>query len=143
MNRTKVSAHFYLDELVHPDFLERFGPGARYFLAPSLVASLEAVRLFVGVPLVVNNYATGGPRKDSGLRVAGSVGAQWSRHKMGLAADFIIPSKDRDFLRGVWEAIALDPLRFGVAELEAAEATLPGGWVHIAAGFGPFRVVKP
>lgn len=78
---------FELEELVHPLFIERFGVKAIMFLDPALLRSLTTLRKKFG-PITVNNWNWGGNYKFSGLRPpTTSVGAEFSMHKYGKAAD--------------------------------------------------------
>ncbi len=82
--RTK---HFTLSELVAPNIFEDLGEKAWDLLDPNLLAALDKLRERFG-PITVNNWRTGGPYKESGLREQDTkTGAPKSAHKRGKAAD--------------------------------------------------------
>lgn len=82
--------HFQIEELVHPEFIERFGRDFSWqFLRPEGLLALDFLRERFG-PITVNNYLWGGPRKFSGLRPpSGGVGGKHSMHRYGCAFDCV------------------------------------------------------
>lgn len=65
----KVSDHFDIRELVHPDIYERIGARCLGFIHPSAVPTLEMIRRGIADSITINNWHTGGALKDSGLRL--------------------------------------------------------------------------
>lgn len=88
-NRIRVTDHFFLDELIHPDFYD----GTKrplLFLDRRIIEGLELLRKKIDVPFTVNNWASGGTRMFSGLRPCNApIGAKYSQHKFGRAIDFV------------------------------------------------------
>jgi len=56
----KISDHYHVEELVHPEIIDRYGIGkvAKYvpIYVPWLIATQEAIRKWAGCPTTVNNY---------------------------------------------------------------------------------------
>lgn len=78
---------FEIEELVHPDIFETFGERSIHFLDPAMLRTIVAIRKKFG-PIVINDWMWGGNFKFSGLRPMDStVGAKYSMHKYGKAAD--------------------------------------------------------
>lgn len=92
MKRIKISENFYLDEFIHPEIYHRFGGDSKLYLSPNLVFLVQAIRTKYGKPISINTWATGGVRKNSGLRdyknpLNGRLNR--SRHYYGLCADMV------------------------------------------------------
>jgi len=93
----KISKHFDLRELVHPDIYKHpaIGVRAKTFLNPMLVPTLETIKTELSYALpgdqeeivTVNNWHYGGKYKSSCLRPDGDIGAKFSGHKFGGTAD--------------------------------------------------------
>lgn len=118
--------YFKLEELVHPDYIERFGQRAWLFLQPAALRSLDQIRERFG-PVTVNNWASGGTRKYSGLRpLFGGVGAQHSIHRFGGAFDCVF--RDTSPIV-VFDYILANRLEFPeITRLEDARHTRT--WLH-------------
>lgn len=85
--RIKISENFYLDEFVDPWTYAQFGSKSIWFIDKRIVEGVQFTRDQLG-PLVVNNWATGGKYKLSGLRPFNtSIGAKYSQHKYKNGAD--------------------------------------------------------
>jgi hypothetical protein len=83
----RLSTHFTLDELVHPDIITKVGDRAADFLHPELVPTLEAIRARFGA-IAVNGIYKGKTFSHSGLRLPDSpIGANLSSHKFGCSCD--------------------------------------------------------
>lgn len=79
--------HFTIQELVAPNIYDDFGDKAWDMLDPKLLRALDKLREKFGA-ITVNNWRTGGPYKESGLREQSTkTGAPKSAHKRGMAAD--------------------------------------------------------
>jgi hypothetical protein len=74
--RVKVSKSFYADEFLYPDETDINKIDLR------LIEIAQWVRDTTGKPVTINNYATGGQYKESGLRdINTTTGAKKSAHK--------------------------------------------------------------
>lgn len=78
---------FSLRELVAPAIFARMGDSAWGLLNENALRALQSLRDHFGI-IIVNNWSTGGPYKESGLREANTTtGAPYSAHKRGEAFD--------------------------------------------------------
>jgi hypothetical protein len=85
---TKVSTHFDIREFVYPEAFKTHGVNAITLIDKKLIAIAEFIRIKTGVPITINNWHTGGPFKESGLRDPNTTtGAKLSQHKLGKAID--------------------------------------------------------
>ena len=92
MTRVKISDNFYLDEFIHPEIYHRFGANSKLYLSSDLVDLVQAIRSKYGKPININTWATGGARKNSGLRdYKNPLGGRLnrSRHYYGLCVDMV------------------------------------------------------
>ena len=68
----KVSPHFHIEELVHPEYINEHGAAKmiRVFqrYAPDTLEGLETLREWLDAPLSINTYKFGGGFINSGLR---------------------------------------------------------------------------
>ncbi|HRG27376.1 MAG TPA: hypothetical protein PLJ00_05775 [Chitinophagales bacterium] len=88
MQRIKVSPNFYLDEFVPKGIYDEFGFKSIIFVSQARIDRAEAMRAIHG-PIIINNWATGGPLQDSGYRAPNSkTGAFYSQHKLNDADDY-------------------------------------------------------
>jgi|JI8StandDraft_1071087.scaffolds.fasta_scaffold93405_4 hypothetical protein len=88
MDRIKVSPNFYLDEFVPKKIYEQFGAKSIQFVSQERIDRAEAMRAIHG-PIIINNWATGGPLQESGFRVPDTkTGAFLSQHKQNNADDY-------------------------------------------------------
>lgn len=84
----KLSRNFYLEELVHPDFLTIPGLSPVWLLDPRIIRLAQFVRDRFNKPVTINDWESGGAYRNSGLRPFNSAeGAAWSDHKFGRAID--------------------------------------------------------
>ena len=91
MRRIKVSDNFYLDEFVNPTTYNKFGYKSQRYIRPELIKIAQCLRSFTGLPCTINNWASGGAYKESGLRdFHTTTGASYSAHKFGAAIDIKI-----------------------------------------------------
>lgn len=87
MTRVQLTENFYLDEFIDPATYAKFGSRSISFIDIRLVEGIQFMRNHMG-SLTVNNWATGGQYKLSGLRPFDTkIGAKWSQHKYKCAAD--------------------------------------------------------
>jgi hypothetical protein len=79
--------HFALVELVDPVIFQARGDRCWELLQVSALQTLEQLRKVFG-PIIVNNWHSGGPHKESGLRqFTTATGNEYSMHKYGGAYD--------------------------------------------------------
>ncbi len=129
MQRIKFSDHFYLDELVPKEIYMLFYEKSIMFLDPRTKDIIEGVRNYFGVPIVINNWWTGGNRHESGFRLPStSTGALYSQHKFGRAFDMVFPPKTdyekiRQTIRERYDSFK----KMGITTIEAGTQ----GWLHV------------
>jgi uncharacterized protein YcbK (DUF882 family) len=88
MERIKLTEHFYLDEYIPKEIYLSFYSKSKWFLDPRLPILVEEIRKIFGIPLSINDWHQGGKFNYSGYRPPSStVGATYSQHKFGRAAD--------------------------------------------------------
>jgi hypothetical protein len=91
MKRIKVSENFSLDEFINPTTYKKFGYKSQRYIRPEVIRIAQTIRSFTGLSVTINNWATGGGYKESGLRdFTTSTGASYSAHKFGAGADLKI-----------------------------------------------------
>ena len=90
---------FRIEELVDKATFDRFGDRALMFLNPVLLRSLDRVRDHFDAPMTVNNWHVGGPFSQRGLRANTSVGATYSQHRFGNAADYDVAGYEAEEVR--------------------------------------------
>lgn len=133
MKRHKVSNNFYLDEFVPRSIYKRYGEKSIWFLDPRLIQLAQGLRDFLGVPVRINNWITGGRRQYSGYRPPrSSVGAYYSQHKFGRALDIQIKLsaldlKSYDELREIIRTNYKHFKTLGVTTIEKGTKT----WLHL------------
>lgn len=94
--------YFELEELADKPFIDRFGASTIHLLDMNIVQCIDRLRDVIG-PITINNWSSGGPFHESGLRVPWTpTGAQLSMHKFGNAFDLkpknISPMDLHDYL---------------------------------------------
>lgn len=96
----QVSHFFDIKELVCKHVYDKFGESAWQFLDERLLRTLHAVRLILGKPIIVNNWANGGSYSQRGLRCnvcplvkekTSLEKVYLSAHVQGIAVDFHVP----------------------------------------------------
>ena len=90
---------FKIEELVDKATFDQFGDRAFMFFNPVLLRSLDRVRDHFNAAVTVNNWANGGPFSQRGLRVNTTVGALYSQHKFGNAADYDVEGYEAEEVR--------------------------------------------
>lgn len=86
----KANKYFTVEELVSKEVYELLGDEAIKLFDPKALEVLEDVREILDVPLICNNWRSGGSRDDCGYRdLKCSVGASKSAHKTGQAFDLV------------------------------------------------------
>lgn len=90
---------FQIQELVDKVTFARFGERAWMFFNPVFLRSLDRVRHHFDAPVTVNNWRSGGPFSQRGLRVTTNVGATYSQHRFGNAGDYDIEGYSAEEVR--------------------------------------------
>ena len=86
----KATKHFDTEELVSKQVFDLLGDSAIKLFDPKALETLEIIRELVKVPLICNNWLTGGDRDDCGYRdLQCTIGASKSAHKEGKAFDLV------------------------------------------------------
>lgn len=86
----KANKYFTVEELVSKEVYELLGDEAIKLFDPKALEVLEDVREILDVPLICNNWRSGGSRDDCGYRdLKCSIGASKSAHKTGQAFDLV------------------------------------------------------
>lgn len=128
--------YFSAKELVDPSTYEARGERSFELLDDRLLVTLDALRKRYG-SIIVNNWEHGGPLRNCGFRSArSSVGAPYSQHRYGRAADLHFQSTTE---REVYEDIlATEPALLPGVHITAieniektTEAVSGKGWLHI------------
>lgn len=130
-NEIKISDHFYLTEFVDPKTYKDLGEYAIHKFDNNLIQIAEFIRNGIGKPVIINNWATGGQYKESGLRQPNTTtGAKRSAHKEGKAIDIKVLGMNSD---DVWDW-CMDHQKelyaLGVREIE--DKSFTKGWTHLA-----------
>ncbi len=126
----KISNHFDVRELVPPEVFQIFGENSAWFVSPQLLQVLDLLRFKLARPIIVNDWHVGGQYKYSGFRPRHcSIGAAYSMHRMGLAADIKVQGlSPKDMLAAVLDSRnVLMPL--GLSTVENINFTPT--WLHI------------
>lgn len=117
--------HFTHEELAPPELAAKGREYVSGLFKPHALAGLEALREAYGKPIGINNWATGGNRKNCGYRVRScSVGAALSPHKAGMAFD--LHASDIEDLRAF---VLAHGAEFGIRRVEHKDESPT--WVHI------------
>jgi hypothetical protein len=83
--------HFIMEELVPPEIYNNYGNKALRFLDKEMLMMIDGIREFFGEPISINNWKWGGQFSLRGFRPLNTgVGALYSQHKFGRAADMDI-----------------------------------------------------
>lgn len=122
--------NFRIEEFVPRSIYNRFGDNAIRFLDFRLLQTAQKIRNEFGVPMIINNWHSGGRLQNRGYRTPySSVGATYSQHKMGRAIDFNILGMTSD---EVYEYILEHEKKFrimGITTMEDKQFTR--SWTHI------------
>lgn len=80
--------YFKLQELVCPDVYKQYGERAWEFFDVSFLKDLDLIRELLGVPIIINNWNTGGQYRESGLRcdLCNEVKKSTSKGKINMSA---------------------------------------------------------
>jgi hypothetical protein len=139
----KVSKDFTLAEFIPPDILEMSPAAGIWFLDPRIITLAQFIRDRFKLPVIINDYISGGNYSNSGYRdPLSEVGAMFSQHKFGRAIDVkiqgLFPRELRDDIRKNW------PL-YKAKGLTTIEDNTPT-WTHLDCrntGLDTLFIVKP
>lgn len=96
----KATKHFNTEELVSKQVFDVIGDDAIKLFDPKALETLEAIREILNVPLICNNWTSGGTRDDCGYRdLWCTVGATRSAHREGKAFDLVSSKMDAETMR--------------------------------------------
>lgn len=126
----KVSQNFTLQEFVPEIVHKQFGDKAIQFVDPKIIQVVETLRQFIGKPVTVNNWNSGGQYQESGFRHPYTdTGAKLSQHKFGRAADVKVEGMTS---KQVYDFVIVNKLKLMAAGLTTVEniAATPS-WVHL------------
>lgn len=85
-----IPKYFKVQELVTPELYAAKKDKAIEVMDEKILMSLDAIRSFLGCPIIVNNWHINGKRSLCGWRPKDcAIGAKNSSHKSGMAVDFI------------------------------------------------------
>ena len=142
---TKISEHFYLEELVYPQIFDDMFTSSIWYLDMQIVRGLEVIRTHFGnKPIRVNDWSSGGPFKYRGLRPLTEPGdwapLKWSKrsqHIFGRAVDFnvygLLDSEVQEELLKNW-------LKFAPYFSTMEKGTV--GWTHLDRRWLPENIRK-
>lgn len=92
--------HFRIEELVDKLTFDRFGEKSWMFFNQSALKSLDSIREYFGVQVIVNNWLWGGELQYRGLRPKYvQVGSEYSQHRLGNAFDCTLEGVTADKVR--------------------------------------------
>jgi len=134
MKRIKLTDNFYLDEFIDPVTYNKFGGRSVMFMRREIILATQWLRSTTGLSITVNNWASGGAYKESGLRNFNtSTGASYSAHKFGAAADLKIGDLTSFEMAEIIEKNWGELYEIGLRRIEDPEATKGKnrGWLHI------------
>jgi hypothetical protein len=130
----KIKDYFNIRELVDKDVYNRYGDKGWKFFCPLLLENLLILREGLNIPLVINNWYSGGKFSQRGLRhnrsemVKNKSGIYLSPHMMGKAVDFHSPNmSSTDIRRWIKENEDLFTCKIRLEEYFKGHEI---GWVH-------------
>lgn len=125
----KLNNYFVIQEFVPKQIYKLFGDKSIWYINPKCIELATAYREFFGVPVVINNWHTGGEYNYRGYRPPRvNIGAEYSQHKLGNAFDCSCPGLSPDqMLKQIqdnWEKFKA----LGLTTIENPKFT--PGWLH-------------
>lgn len=135
--RIACTKSFYQDEFVYPggDFQK---------VDPKLVIAAQWIRDQLGKPVTINNYATGGQYKESGLRdINTKTGAKKSAHKEGKAIDIKVKGMTAKEVYDWCLLKQMELYALGIREIEDNACTPT--WTHLSTrgNWLAIKIIKP
>jgi len=150
MNKIKVSENFTLDEFIDPVTYNKFGANAQRYIDGRMIAATQFLRAKTGLSITVNNWASGGPYQESGLRnFETSTGAKYSAHKFGRAVDLKIGDLTSFEMWDIVKSYETELISLGIKRVEDPEYTKGNnrGWLHMDnlynGGLNEIILIKP
>ena len=125
---------FTIKELVSKQVYQKFGERAWMFFDEQLLRDLDTIRLYHGLPIIINNWATGGSFSQCGLRcnkdplVTSAKGIYCSSHCHGKAFD-LHSSNIKKLYKDVETLFYQGKLK-AIRRMESAVST-KYGWCHV------------
>ena len=136
--RVKVSKSFFADEFLHPDETDINKIDLR------LIEVAQWLRDTLAKPVTINNYATGGQYKESGLRsLTTTTGAKKSAHKEGKAIDIKVKGKTA---KDVYEfCLKHSDVLYSMGIREIEDSRYTATWTHISTrgNWERIKIIKP
>jgi len=137
MERIKCTKNFYQDEFIYE--------GGDFNLVDSkLVVVAQWLRDTLGKSVTINNWATGGQYKESGLRsLATTTGAKKSAHKEGKAIDIKVAGMTAKEVFDFCLSKQIELYAMGIREIEDNKYTPT--WTHLGTRGNhlAIKVIKP
>jgi hypothetical protein len=94
--------HFHPEEVLPKSWLDDYGGNALLAMDERILMSIDAIREYFAVPVVINNWAAGGSYMYRGLRTQNC--QQYtpnSQHSFGRAIDFDVMGETANYVRGI------------------------------------------
>jgi len=137
MERIKCTKNFFQDEFCFP--------GGDFNLVDSkLVVVAQWLRDTLGKSVTINNYATGGKYKESGLRsLTTTTGAKKSAHKEGKAIDIKVSGMTAKEVFDFCLNKQIELYAMGIREIEDNRYTPT--WTHLSTrgNWLAIKIIKP
>lgn len=125
----RLNKYFTIEEFVPPQIYKLFGSKAIWFVDPKVIELATAYREFFGVPVVINNWHTGGKFSYRGYRPPRvNFGAEYSQHKLGNAFDCNIGRMNEVQMFNEVKQNFEHFKKFGLTTVEDYRFT--DGWLH-------------
>jgi hypothetical protein len=140
----RLNKYFLLAELVPPEVYYKFGEKAKEFLDPALIHILYKIREMIGRPMTINTWhqdindwsnVEGWDIQKHRFRFRGlrppecNVGAAYSQHRFGRAADFDVKGwtadETREWIKANAEQLFEESYITGITLEEGVS------WVHL------------
>jgi hypothetical protein len=121
MERIKLSKNFFLDEYIPQELYQRHEDRPHILIGlldRRLLRADQKLRNIFG-PVTINNWATGGVRNWSGIRIPGSpYYSPTSQHSWGRASDKLFaratPEEVRTYIKTHWKKLGITCIEEGV-----------------------------
>lgn len=144
MKNIYIPKNFSVKEFVSREVYTSLGESSWWLLNPNIVYTMDKLRDYFGKPVTINSWDIGGTFEQRGFRDDSSVGARYSQHKFGNAADFSIVNYEAEEVRKKILALSKGYFNGIVKYISAMESDT--NWVHIdcrPATWDGIKVFKP
>lgn len=146
MKRVRINDYFFLDEFIPPEIYSVRGSRSIQLMDDRIIEGVTLLRKYAGVPFIINNWANGGKRDESGLRLPNTrTGARWSQHKFGRACDIVPRGMTVRQVFAILKAHEDEFVSKGlITTVENVDITKV--WLHVdcrATGLDKFLIVDP